>query len=84
MVVIPTIAEEIEVPYGRQIRDSSSIAMMDDGDRDRNTDGEQESPPMVGGLNGLSARLKQVDGEDSLLTRNGVPSAGEDYFGCIR
>ena len=53
---------------------------MDDGDRDRNTDGEQESSPMVGGLNGLSARLKQVDEEDSLPTRNGVPSAGEDYF----
>ena len=84
-MVIPTIAEEeIEVPYGCQIRDSSSIAMMDDGDRDRNTDGEQESPPIVGGLNGLSARLKQGDGEDSLPTRDGVPSAGEDYFGSIR
>ena len=83
-VIIPnksTIAEEeIEVPYGRQIRDSASTAMLDDGDRDRNTDGEQESSPMVGGLNGLSARLKQVDGEDSPPMRNGIPSAGEDYF----
>ena len=79
-VIIPnksTIAEEeIEVPYGRQIRDSSSTAMMDDGDRD----GEPESSPMVGGLNGLSARLKQVDEEDNVPTRNGVPSTGEDYF----
>lgn len=83
-VVIPnksTIAEEeIEVPYGRQIRDSSSTAMLDDGDRDRNTDGEQELSPMVGGLNGLSARLKQVDVEDSPPMRNGVPSTGEEYF----
>jgi hypothetical protein len=83
-VIIPnksTIAEEeIEVPYGRQTRDSTSTAMLDDGDRDRNTDGEQESSPMVGGLNGLSARLKQVDEEESPPMRNGVPSTGEDYF----
>lgn len=83
-VIIPnksTIAEEeIEVPYGRQIRDSSSTAMLDDGDRDRHTDGEQEFSPVVGGLNGLSARLKQVDEEDNPPTRNGVPSTGEDYF----
>ena len=83
-VIIPnksTIAEEeIEVPYGRQIRDSSSTAMLDEGDRDRQTDGEQESSPMVGGLNGLSARLKQVDEESDHPTRNGVPSTGEDYF----
>jgi hypothetical protein len=83
-VIIPnksTIAEEeIEVPYGRQIRDSSSTAMLDDGDRDRNTDGEQELPLMVGGLNGLSARLKHVDEEDNPPIRAGVPSGGEDYF----
>ena len=83
-VIIPnksTIAEEeIEVPYGRQIRDSASTAMLDDGDRDRNTDGEQEASPMVGGLNGLSARLKHVDDGDSSPMRNGVPSTGEDYF----
>jgi hypothetical protein len=83
-VIIPnksTIAEEeIEVPYGRQIRDSSSTAMLDDGDRDRNTDGEQDLSPMVGGLNGLSARLKQVDEEDDPPTRNGVPSTGEEFF----
>lgn len=83
-VIIPnksTIAEEeIEVPYGRQIRDSSSTAMMDDGDRDRQTDGELEPSPMIGGLNGLSARLKQVDEEDNPPTRNGIPSSGEDYF----
>ena len=35
---------------------------------------------MVGGLNGLSARLKQVDEEDGPPARNGVPSTGEDYF----
>jgi len=79
-VIIPnksTIAEEeIEVPYGRQIRDSTSTAMLDDG----NTDGELESSPLVGGLNGLSARLKQVDDGDSSPIRNGVPSTGEDYF----
>ena len=33
------IKEEIEVPYGRQIHDSSSTAMLDDDDKDRNTDG---------------------------------------------
>ena len=54
--------------------------MLDDGERDRNTDGEQESSPMVGGLNGLSARLKQVDEEGDLPARNGVPNTGEDYF----
>ena len=36
-VVIPNMStiveEEIEVPYGRQIRDSLSTAVMDDGDR---------------------------------------------------
>lgn len=53
---------------------------MDDADRDRNTDGDPESSPMVGGLNGLSARLKQVDEEDIHPTRNGVPSTGDDYF----
>ena len=83
-VVIPnksTIAEEeIEVPYGRQIRDSSSTAMLDDGDRDRHTDGDRDSSPMVGGLNGLSARLKHVSEEDNHPTRNGVPSTGDDYF----
>lgn len=83
-VIIPnksTIAEEeIEVPYGRQIRDSASTAMLDDGDRDRNTDGEQESSPMVGGLNGLSARLKQVDDVDTPPVGNGTPTNGEDYF----
>lgn len=82
-VIIPnksTIAEEeIEVPYGRQIRDSSSTAMLEDGDRDRNTDGELESPLVSGGLNGLSARLKQVDEEDPPM-RTGVPSSGEEYF----
>jgi hypothetical protein len=54
--------------------------MLDDGDRDRNTDGEQESSPLVGGLGGLSARLKQVDDEDNPPMRNGVPGTGEEYF----
>lgn len=53
---------------------------MDDGDRDRQTDGEQDLSPMVGGLNGLSARLKQVDEEDNPPARNGIPSSGEEYF----
>lgn len=83
-VIIPnksTIAEEeIEVPYSRQIRDSSSTAMLDDGDRDRHTDGEQEQSLSLGGLNGLSARLKQVGEEDNSPMRTGVPSGGEDYF----
>jgi hypothetical protein len=54
--------------------------MLDDGDRDRNTDGEQESSPLVGGLNGLSARLKQVDDGDDPPMGNGIPNTGEDYF----
>lgn len=85
-MVIPnksTIAEEdIEVPFGRELRDSS-ITTIDDRDRSQEggrevdgdvaTDGENDSP-MVG-LSGLSARLRfQGDLDD-----DGVRS-GEDYF----
>jgi len=79
-MVIPnksTIAEEeIEVPYGRQVRDSSSTAMDErDRSRERDTDGESSalSPPMgLTGLSGLSARFKTDDDEP----RN----SGDDYF----
>lgn len=85
-MVIPnksTIAEEdIEVPFGREIRDSF-ITAIDDRDRsqeggreadgDLGTDGENDSP-MVG-LSGLSARLRSQGDLDD----DGVRS-GEDYF----
>ncbi|KAL4071264.1 hypothetical protein V8B97DRAFT_1962186 [Scleroderma yunnanense] len=88
-MVIPnksTIAEEdIEVPFGREIRDSS-IMTIDDrdrsqergraGDADAGTDGENDGG-MVGlsGLSGLSARLRSQGDLDD----DGVRS-GEDYF----
>lgn len=87
-MIIPnksTIAEEeIEVPYGRELRDSTSTA-VDERDRSReqsrgNTDIEADdiphSPPGVGGLSGLSARLQSVNNEDD--DNNGNKS--EDYF----
>lgn len=96
-MIIPnksTIAEEeIEVPYGREIRESSSTAIddRDRGDRDRSardvdtdgvTDGEgpesasdYRSP--LGGLSGLSARLRgvEVDEDDG-----GGARSGDDYY----
>ncbi|KAL6304991.1 hypothetical protein BKA93DRAFT_731941 [Sparassis latifolia] len=93
-MIIPnksTIAEEmIEVPYGREVRDSSSTA-IDDRDRDRDrsgergretdTDGEDFSPRGLsggglGGLSGLSARLQAAEGEDE----DGAGGRSDDYF----
>ena len=78
------VEDEINVPYGHQICDNSGTVMLDDGDMDRNTDGEQGSLSMVGGSNGLSARLKQVDSEGSPPMRNRVPSTGEDISPSLR
>ncbi|KAI6115974.1 hypothetical protein F5141DRAFT_1100060 [Pisolithus sp. B1] len=83
-MIIPnksTIAEEdIEVPFGREIRDSS-IATIDDRsqelgkdvDGDAATDGENDTSLL--GLSGLSARLKSQGDLDD----DGVRS-GDDYF----
>lgn len=72
-MVIPnksTIAEEdIEVPYGREMRESSGTAIDTRegvGEVDT-TDGEHEhwdQRTTLGGLNGLSARLRSVQSED--------------------
>ena len=95
-MIIPnksTIAEEdIEVPYGRDARDSSSTAMDRDRGRDRSiergggaSDSERDndlsprSPPVggLGGLNGLSARLQAADGDDD----DGPGGrSGDDYY----
>lgn len=83
-MIIPnksTIAEEdIEVPFGREIRDSS-IATIDDRSQelgkdvegDVATDGENDTSLL--GLSGLSARLKSQGDLDD----DGVRS-GDDYF----
>ncbi|KAG2131707.1 uncharacterized protein EDB93DRAFT_1311288 [Suillus bovinus] len=69
-MVIPnksTIAEEdIEVPYGREMRESSGTAVdTRDGVREFDTtDGEHEHWDQRGGLSGLSARLRNVHTED--------------------
>ncbi|KAG1871839.1 hypothetical protein DFJ58DRAFT_713783 [Suillus subalutaceus] len=69
-MVIPnksTIAEEdIEVPYGREMRESSGTAIdTREGVRELDTtDGEHEHWDQRGGLNGLSARLRNVHTED--------------------
>jgi hypothetical protein len=72
-MVIPnksTIAEEeIEVPYGREMRESSGTAIdAREGVREVDTtDGEHENwdqRAALGGLNGLSARLRSVQSED--------------------
>ena len=39
---------------------------------------------MVGGLNGLRARLKQVRGEGGPSMRNEVPGTGEDFLPPLR
>ncbi|KAH9846801.1 hypothetical protein C2E23DRAFT_851461 [Lenzites betulinus] len=96
-MIIPnksTIAEEdIEVPYGRDVRDSSSTAMERDRGRDRSvdrggrgaSDSEREgelsprSPPVggLGGLSGLSARLQAADGEED---EGPGGRSGDDYY----
>lgn len=87
-MIIPnksTIAEEeIEVPYGREVRDSTGTA-VDERDRSRDrgretdTDAEMDEPGYrnpggLGGLSGLSARLQDADEDD------GPNGAKDDYF----
>lgn len=89
-MIIPnksTIAEEeIEVPYGREVRDSTGTA-IDERDRSRergretDTDAEDDlrSPAGgLGGLSGLSARLQAEDDEEEVGI-SGTRSA-EDYY----
>ncbi|THH02281.1 hypothetical protein EW026_g544 [Hermanssonia centrifuga] len=94
-MIIPnksTIAEEeIEVPYGRELRESTGTAVDErDRSRDRSRDGTDRegdvsprSPTTgLGGLSGLSARLKAVDNdEDDEGVMSGAGNrSGEDYF----
>ncbi|KIP03709.1 hypothetical protein PHLGIDRAFT_31670 [Phlebiopsis gigantea 11061_1 CR5-6] len=89
-MVIPnksTIAEEeIEVPYGREVRDSTGTAVDDrerSRDRGRETDTDAEDDfrnPAggLGGLSGLTARLQaEDDEEEGALTGN---RSAEDYY----
>ncbi|OSX61913.1 hypothetical protein POSPLADRAFT_1181965 [Postia placenta MAD-698-R-SB12] len=83
-MIIPnksTIAEEeIEVPYGREVRDSASTAMDDrtrERERERDSDSDVDEDGLrPGGLSGLSARLQAVEGEDE----DRAGSRGEDYL----
>ena len=93
-MIIPnksTIAEEeIEVPYGREVRDSTGTAVDERGrDRDRmsgrtrsrdlsrGTDTDADADEPIGGLSGLSARLQQVDADDDEDDRGGrISGAG--------
>jgi protein SPA2 len=95
-MIIPnksTIAEEdIEVPYGRELRESGGSTAVDDRDRGDTDDGDgggadsasdyPKSP--FGGLSGLSARLRGVDEDDDAVVVGGgggePRSAGEDYY----
>ena len=89
-MIIPnksTIAEEeIEVPYGREVRESGSTARDREreraprgsrADEDRSDYGEDEGEEngRPGGLAALSARLQAVGDEDEEAGRS-----GEDYF----
>ncbi|KAF7362137.1 hypothetical protein MVEN_00559700 [Mycena venus] len=78
-IIIPnksTIEEEyIEVPYGREARESG-VSTLDDRDRDRDRNDDLPEPPdtasdyplspqsPAGGLSGLSARLLKDDNDD--------------------
>ena len=82
-MIIPnksTIAEEeIEVPYGRDVRDSASTARNRAGagsDSEREEELSPRSPPAGGlaGLSGLSARLQQADEDE------GGGRSGDDYY----
>ncbi|KAF8635219.1 hypothetical protein AX17_003995 [Amanita inopinata Kibby_2008] len=98
-MIIPTKStmeeEYIEVPYGREIRESGG-ASIDERDRNRDpsrelgmTDGEHDSAsdypgPMSPrspqvGLSGLSARLKGMDDEEDEGAVSGTRS-GDDYY----
>lgn len=87
-MIIPnksTIAEEeIEVPYAREVRDSTGTA-VDDRDRSRErgreTDTDAETDELrspagaLGGLSGLTARLHADDDDEVSAARS-----GEDYY----
>ncbi|RPD53407.1 hypothetical protein L226DRAFT_473083, partial [Lentinus tigrinus ALCF2SS1-7] len=82
-MIIPnksTIAEEeIEVPYGRDMRDSAETARNRAGgasDSEREDEPSPRSPAAGGlaGLSGLSARLQQADEDD------GGGRSGDDYY----
>ncbi|CAL1711181.1 unnamed protein product [Somion occarium] len=98
-MIIPnksTIAEEeIEVPYGREVRDSTGTAVDERGrDRDRTSQRDQSrdlsrgtdtdadgDEPGIGGLSGLSARLQQVEGDDDEGALSGAGArSGDDYY----
>ncbi|OBZ69633.1 hypothetical protein A0H81_10591 [Grifola frondosa] len=95
-MIIPnksTIAEEeIEVPYGREVRDSAGTAIDERGrgrelsmERNPESDSEREgemSPRSpagmgLGGLSGLSARLQAADGDED---EGAGGRSGDDYF----
>ncbi|KAF7976222.1 hypothetical protein HWV62_7240 [Athelia sp. TMB] len=86
-MIIPnksTIAEEeIEVPYGQQ-QNRDTVSGMSVGGRDGDdTDGDdmRSSRMQLGGLSGLTARLRgtSVDDEDERGV-GGTRSGGEDYY----
>ena len=86
-MIIPnksTIAEEeIEVPYGQQ-QNRDTVSGMSVGGRDGDdTDGDdmRSSKMQLGGLSGLTARLRgtSVDDEDERGV-GGTRSGGEDYY----
>ncbi|KAI0072828.1 hypothetical protein K474DRAFT_1667322 [Panus rudis PR-1116 ss-1] len=94
-MIIPnksTIAEEeIEVPYGREIRESTDTAVDERGrggdrnrvsQRDRSPDTDVEGDePQIGGLSALSARLQQVSDTDDDGALSGAGNrSGDDYF----
>ncbi|KAJ6603144.1 hypothetical protein B0H10DRAFT_2167264 [Mycena sp. CBHHK59/15] len=100
-MIIPnksTIEEEyIEVPYGREARESGS-STLDDRDRDRSREAdaivlEDPEPPdtasdyplspqsPVGGLSGLSVRLLKDEDEDADYDKFGRSSGGSDRAG---
>lgn len=94
-MIIPTKStmeeEYIEVPYGRELRDSGATSVdererggdvgRDHGTGSAPTDVEQDSSdypsPLSppGGLSGLTARLKGMEDEDDVAARN-----GDDYY----
>lgn len=89
-MIIPnksTIAEEeLEVPYGREVRDSGSTTRdrereraqrgsRADEDRSEYGEDEPEEGSRPGGLAALTARLQAVGDEDEEVGRS-----GEDYF----
>ncbi|KAF9240371.1 hypothetical protein BU15DRAFT_87619 [Melanogaster broomeanus] len=88
-MIIPnksTIAEEdIEVPYGREeVRDSSGTTVDDrgkDGDGDASSGEHDHEITSIGGLSGLSERLRsQVVGEVMDDDEGRGVRSGDDYF----